>query len=405
VNSEFARIIDPHCRTTAARASEHEVILSIGDTTFLDYGSIVEKRSGYGPTGKGGNGLILHSALALSAQTGQPMGLLWQKLWSRDPKIEPPVNETEREKKQRQSQARKQARLRPFEEKESYRWVEAIATVNQHMNRSNTRVVHVFDREGDISEVFEHVQHLSNTGVVVRATHDRKLDGQTESLWAKVEAQPIAYTQILELPATSKRKARRAKVVVRFCAVHLHPPSRFEDPQPLKVNAVYAQEVDAPEGETPLDWMLLTTEAVKCAEDAAKILRWYTYRWHVEEYHKLLKSGTQVERYRLAAEGMKTLIGFLSVIAVELFELTYLHRTQPELPITNVLNPVQVAVLRAKSKEIPETMTVGWAIAVVARLGGYLEHRRNTPVGIQVFWRGWLKLHDLCEGWKLAQQI
>ncbi|MEM6448444.1 MAG: IS4 family transposase, partial [Cyanobacteria bacterium P01_D01_bin.123] len=37
-----------------------------------------------------------------------------------------------------------------------------------------------------------------------------------------------------------------------------------------------------------------------------------------------------------------------------------------------------------------------------ARLGGYLEHRRNTPIGIQVLWKGLAKLQDLVEGWKLA---
>jgi hypothetical protein len=42
-------------------------------------------------------------------------------------------------------------------------------------------------------------------------------------------------------------------------------------------------------------------------------LRWYSYRWRVEEYHKLLKSGCQAESYRLAAEGMKPLLGFLCV--------------------------------------------------------------------------------------------
>jgi hypothetical protein len=56
--------------------------------------------------------------------------------------------------------------------------------------------------------------------------------------------------------------------------------------------------------------MLLTTVAVTTVEIATTILRWYSYRWRVEEYHKLLKSGTQVERYRLAANGMKTLLGF-----------------------------------------------------------------------------------------------
>ena len=75
--------------------------------------------------------------------------------------------------------------------------------------------------------------------------------------------------------------------------------------------------------------MLLTTEVVADVDMATTILRWYSYRWRVEEYHKILKSGCQVERYRLAADGMKSLLGFLSVIAVELLHLTYLHRTQP----------------------------------------------------------------------------
>ena len=70
-----------------------------------------------------------------------------------------------------------------------------------------------------------------------------------------------------------------------------------------------------------------------------------------------------------------------------------------------VLNPTQIAVLKAdnKSSKLPKILTVAWAVEAVARLGGYLEHRRQTPIGIQVLWRGWLKLQDLCEGWQLAQ--
>ena len=57
---------------------------------------------------------------------------------------------------------------------------------------------------------------------------------------------------------------------------------------------------------------------------------------------------------------METLIDFLSAIAVELFELTYVHRTEPELPLENVLNPTQIAVLQAKPKKGPQELTVGW---------------------------------------------
>ncbi len=139
--------------------------------------------------------------------------------------------------------------------------------------------------------------------------------------------------------------------------------------------------------------MLLTTELVEDALMASTILRWYTYRWRVEDYHQILKSGEESERYRLAAVGMKTLLGFLSVIAVELLQVTYLHRTQPEAPafakgaasLTAILNSVQLEVLKAKTRQkLPTMLTVAWAVEAVAYLGGYLEHRRKTPIGIQV---------------------
>ncbi len=94
---------------TTETMGESSVVLCVGDTTFLDYDSIVVKREGYGPIGKGGNGLILHSALALNPLNGQPIGLLWQKLWNREPKQKPPVDETPIAKKKRLAAARKAA--------------------------------------------------------------------------------------------------------------------------------------------------------------------------------------------------------------------------------------------------------------------------------------------------------
>jgi Transposase DDE domain len=387
---------------TAETVAESDVVLCVGDTTFLDYGNIVAKKEGYGPIGKGGNGLILHSALAIETQKGQPLGLLWQKLWNREPKARPAKDETPAQKKKRLSSARKEARNRPFEQKESYRWVEALTTVEKLVTR-HTRVIHAFDREGDITEVFAQVRQLQHTGVIVRAAHNRSLDSDSERLWSKLEAQPISLKQEIELPQTSKRSARSAKLAVRFCPVNLRTPYRFDNRNPLLVYAVYATEIDCPEDETPVEWMLLTTEVVADVQAASTILRWYSYRWRVEEYHKIFKSGCQVERYRLAAEGMRTLVGFLSVIAVELLQLTYLHRTQPSTPAIEILNPLQLKILKAKFPKLPKVLTVSWAVEAVARLGGYLEHRSKTPIGIQVLWRGWLKLHDLCEGWQLAK--
>lgn len=396
-------MIEPHCLLTAQQVSELSVVLSVGDTTYLDYKKILAKRDGYGPQGKGGNGLLLHSALAVDPEQGQPLGLLWQKLWHRQPREQPPAGETAQQKKARQAQSRKAKRARPFEAKESYRWVEAVTTVESRVAPS-TQVIHVFDREGDIAEVFDHIDERSHCGVVVRAAQNRSLEEDPHRLWAKLEAQPIQAHYELTLSETKKRSARTAKLSVRFCPVQLSAPSRLGTDRSFQVYAVYAHEVDCPEGEEPVSWMLLTSEPVTTVEMAQTIVRWYGYRWRVEDYHKVLKSGCQAERYRLAAEGMKPLLGFLCVIAVDLLRLTYLKRTQPEIPAETVLSSVQIEVLKAKASCPPETLTVSWALEAIARLGGYLEHRRKTPIGIQVLWRGWAKLHDLVEGWLLAQK-
>ena len=218
-----------------------------------------------------------------------------------------------------------------------------------------------------------------------------------------MSTQPVEFTQDVELPATTKREARTAKLDVRFAQVQLRSPRRLSNQDALAVYAVYAVETEPPEGEVAVSWMLLTTESVTTATEATTILRWYTYRWHVEEYHKILKSGCKAESYRLAATSMEALLGFLTVIAVELLRVTYLHRTQPQAPASIVLAPVQLDVLKARADTLPKQLTVAWAVQAVAQLGGYLGHRRKTPIGIQVLWRGWLKLASLCEGWQLAK--
>ncbi|MEH1901869.1 MAG: hypothetical protein V7L04_10755 [Nostoc sp.] len=113
----------------------------------------------------------------------------------------------------------------------------------------------------------------------------------------------------------------------------------------ILLQAVYAKEIDTPDGCKPVEWMLLTSEPVFSGQNAASILRWYTYRWRVEEYHKILKSGCKAESYRLAGESMSSMLGFLTVIAAQLLRITYLHRNCPHLNAATVLTKVQMDVL------------------------------------------------------------
>jgi hypothetical protein len=65
--------------------------------------------------------------------------------------------------------------------------------------------------------------------------------------------------------------------------------------KPIRLSAVYVEEVYPPEGVTPLEWMLLTNVPVNNFEDALERIQWYCQRWCIELYHKVLKSGCRVE--------------------------------------------------------------------------------------------------------------
>jgi hypothetical protein len=43
----------------------------------------------------------------------------------------------------------------------------------------------------------------------------------------------------------------------------------------------------------------LTTLAITSAADVVQYLRWYSYRWLIERYHYVLKSGCRVEQLKL----------------------------------------------------------------------------------------------------------
>ncbi|MBC1279217.1 hypothetical protein GNF10_25475 [Nostoc sp. UCD121] len=77
----FDKLTQPSFKQTSKQIYGIPIVLAVGDTTYLDYKKILEKRDDYGPTGNGGNGLILHTSLALDPDFGQPLGLLWEKLW------------------------------------------------------------------------------------------------------------------------------------------------------------------------------------------------------------------------------------------------------------------------------------------------------------------------------------
>ena len=78
-----------------------------------------------------------------------------------------------------------------------------------HTGGSTTRIIHVFDREGDIAEVFLELSKTQNTGVVVRAAHNRCLSGENSYLWSYVTSQPVQFIKEITLPVGCKGSIKK----------------------------------------------------------------------------------------------------------------------------------------------------------------------------------------------------
>ncbi len=132
-------------------------------------------------------------------------------------------------------------------------------------------------------------------------------------------SEPKAGDLRIEIPAKGNQPARVATPEVRFASVKLRPPQRCQSVdkewlRPVHINVVWVREVNVPDNIEPLKWTLLTNVAVNNFEDALERVCWYEKRWHIEVYHKVLKSGCKVEDCRL--EGAERLIRYLTLFSI-----------------------------------------------------------------------------------------
>jgi Domain of unknown function (DUF4338)/Transposase Tn5 dimerisation domain/Transposase DNA-binding len=393
-------VLKGHGEATLERAREHAVVLAVQDTTFLNY--TAHAPGGAGPIGPTQDvGMILHGTIAFSL-TGTPLGVLDAQCWARDP------NEVGKRDKCHQL---------PIEEKESVKWLRSYRTVTQAQRLcSTTMFVSVGDRESDIFELFAEAAHSPDgPKLLVRAerTRYRKvLDGaaaeNNEYLWERMNKQPVAGYQEVQIPKKTGRPARTAKIGLRSASVLLRPPVRSPLP-PVQVWAVYAREVDY--GSTvkePIEWMLLTTVEVSSFEDARERLRWYTLRWGIELFHRILKSGCRIEDRLLDdTDSLKKCLALDLIVAWRIHVLMKASRETPDVPCTGLIEDDEWKVLHAVLHNAPPPKTppsLRTVVHMIGRLGGFLVSKRNTDPGMITLWRGLIRLNAMVWGARAALQ-
>lgn len=404
-------ILAPHRERTIQRMKAQKVVLCIQDGSDLNYTGLAECEGlgvvGSNQTGAKGQGLHLHSTLAVTAQ-GLPLGVLSAQCYAPEPRAE----DDER-----------LCSAIPLEEKRTFSWVQGVRDCAELARQMpDTRVVCVMDREADFFELFEEQRRKRRVDLLVRAKHNRRVGGDLKffDLLRERPAQErlqIPVPRQSARPKKSKQKAREqrpqrvAEVALHYQQVEFRPTSHVKDQPPFTLWAVHVREEAPPEGCKPLEWFLLTTREIATSEDAQECLRWYAMRWRIEDWHRVLKSGCSIEELaHKTAERLKRAIAINLVIAWRIMLMTLMGREYPNLPAELLFSDLEIKLLQAVvgmmggKKKLQPSACLGDAVRVVAKLGGYLDRNNDPPPGHQVMWRGLAGLQMMCLGYSLRDR-
>lgn len=405
------KILAPHFAATTERAQREEVVLAIHDSTLFRFGG-ESPREGLGWLHKrdGAQGFLGHFALAVSGDgSRRPLGLAGLSTIVRSGT---PLGRkvTGRKRIQRTG-------------KESLRWIEMALQVHEKLPEA----VHVMDREGDSFEIYEALLSVEAHFIIRGRDGQKRLaidDGVRVQLKELVSEQPVQLRRTVPLARrTSGRRLAAAKKIfpprsergatleVRSRRVALPRPwtqSRLTYPRELEVNIVWVTETGQPDGEDPVEWMLVTDLPIATKANLEQIIDAYRARWVIEEFFKALKTGCAFEKRQLESfHALMNALALFCVIAWRLLVLRTAARENPRGRPEDALTARQVRLLRAlpavdearfRRVKLPGRATAQDVLMAVAGLGGHLT--KNGFPGWEVMSRGYEALLLLELGWR-----
>jgi len=335
------------------------------------------------------------SALAVTAQ-GVPLGLLAQCWWRRSEEPSPVHGRD----------------FRAAHERESDLWVQAIEQTLERLHQAGatTRPWFQLDRGGDFWRVLQLIQE-SDTWCTVRSAYDRCLWDSELSLWQSLAKTPCRKTLKVVVaaqrpPGKPARRARVARLALRYQAVSLELTDYDNDKIVVELTALSVVE-HGRRGDR-IEWCLLTTYPVKTLADAELVVRGYTQRWRIEDFHRTWKSGScHVERSQLRSpDAFCRWATILAAVAAKVEQLKHLSRTTPDAPALDYLTRAELdaAIILSETRKFApgDVLTIHQAVELIAQTGGYTGKSSGGPPGAITISRG---LREVLAGAAVVERL
>jgi Transposase DNA-binding len=389
------QIMMPHWISTRQEAAQRPCVLLVADTTEINLSSHTTAK-GAGPVGQGlrGRGFYVHTVVALDASTKQVLGCAYQE----------PFVRKKAPKKETRAQRRECAR-------ESQIWERCASQIGAAPSG-----VHVGDRAADIFTFWQTCQQ-QGCDFVVRAMEDRGVfaqedegpaDPKMDHLRQLARRLPPQAGRVLHVRAEHDRPARDAWLQMGYQPVRIQPPVNGASLQKTEILAwvIRVWEPAPPEGVEPLEWILVSSVPIASLEQAWEQVKWYNWRWLLEDFHHALKTGCHIENRQLrSVAALWRLLGILTPTALRLLLLREIAQNAPQTPACEVVSAevVQVVAHLSKQRALPMSAHLLWR--TIASFGGSLNRPCDGPPGWKTLWQGWISVQTVLEGVHLAAAL
>ncbi len=415
-------ILAAHVQQSLLRMGTQASVLLVQDTTEMDMSQPRRRIAGAGPLdGSPRQGALVHLMHAFSTQ-GTPLGSVWHKIWARAPYL----RQWRLQRSGAAAPEEKASRLKP--RKACVGSKGCVPPRRPAAAQPQVRMICVADSEADIYEYLGQLP-CPEAGAdapggahwIVRACQDRAVLGESGAavgrLWEACRQAPVLWSKTLAVrgrqqsPYACDKRARRQPRLDRDITVAVRAVEQIKLRAPFRkarqleevsLNAVLVSEVNPPQGEVAVEWLLLSSLPVQNARQVQQVVEAYSKRFMIEVFFRVLKSGCRIQerRFESAARHLSHLAVAL-IIAWRVLWLNQLGQHQPQMQATQAFSDYEWKAAWAVVKRghpLPQKPpNMEQMIQLVAQLGGWIQRsgKSASPPGVQTLWQGLQRLHDL----------
>ena len=420
------RILSHHCSLLENDWSEEHMLL-ISDTSTLSFpyrknreelgelGGVKSKHTKKARL----SGFHIHPSIFVNASDGGLCGLGAIDI------IKTPIAKTLLDKVER-IEYRKLVPKLAFEEKERYKWINSPSKAIENAPNAK-RYTLIGDRETDIYDLMYLTleeghdfiyRSQFNRRIFSKDTKTSKTSKKSKTLSDVLKEWEVEFSYTLAVETTKHHSKHEAELEVKYGKTLIkkpkdHPNKTLTSHLPVYVVEVKENSNTVFPNEKPIHWILLTSHPVETKKEAMQIIRWYLYRWIIEElFRTLKKKGLNIEVSEIETyHGLINLTTLALLAAVQTMQLVQSRKGKTNQKLDDVFSKKEQQCLillneklqgnTEKTENPYDFDTLAFGTWVIARLGGWNGYQSERPPGPITMTNGLIRFYQILQGFYL----